>query len=404
MLLLVIFMGLVWCLTLWESETREPKWGQMGMALLSIAAGLLVGVGGLTRYSFLCLIIPVALFLAIFGGPRRFLYCIAAVVAFALVVSPWIARNYAVSGTSFGTSGYNVVEWFFPGFRLQRSLQPDLLQLPFILYLRKLMANVLPVLQNDFLGMAGWITAFFLVGLLVGFRNLALRRMRYFGMGCIVTFVIAQALARTKLSEETPEINSENLLVLLAPLVVVYGVAMFYTLLENMSFPFRQMRYVAITAFAILITLPLWFALVLPGKGAIAYPPYWPDKIRSSAHVLNENELMMTDIPWAVAWYGDREAVWLTLNATASADNSSDWQESFFAINDALKPIHALYLTPRSLDARFQTDWIRARQVSWGKFIMGTLGGGQVPGSFPLTKIPPGYLPEQLLLCDYARW
>jgi hypothetical protein len=35
---------------------------------------------------------------------------------------------------------------------------------------------------------------------------------------------------------------------------------------------------------------------------------------------------------------------------------------------------------------------------------MGTLGGGQVPGSFPLTKIPPGYLPEQLLLVDLARW
>jgi len=27
MLLLVIFMGLIWCLTLWESELSEPKWG-----------------------------------------------------------------------------------------------------------------------------------------------------------------------------------------------------------------------------------------------------------------------------------------------------------------------------------------------------------------------------------------
>jgi len=156
--------------------------------------------------------------------------------------------------------------------------------------------------------------------------------------------------------------------------------------------------------FAALVMLPMWFALLLPGKGAITYPPYWPDKIRTSAHVLNQNELMMTDIPWAVAWYGDREAVWLTLNATADPTNPTEWQESFFAINDVLKPIHALYLTPRSLDARFQTDWVRGGQVSWGRFIMGTLGGGQVPGSFPLTKIPPGYLPEQLLLCDLARW
>ena len=32
MLLLVIFMGAIWCLTLWESEIREPKWGEIGRA------------------------------------------------------------------------------------------------------------------------------------------------------------------------------------------------------------------------------------------------------------------------------------------------------------------------------------------------------------------------------------
>jgi hypothetical protein len=405
MLMLLIFMGVVWTLTFWESEMREPKRGPKGLAILSVIAGVLVGVGGLTRYSFMCLIVPVLFFFAIFGGPRRFIYCIMAFVAFTVVVAPWIARNYAVSGTTFGTTGYSVIEWFFPGFRLQRSLQPDLPQFPALLYLRKLMVNLLPVLQDDFFSNAGgWITGFFLVGLLVGFRNPALRRLRYFAVGCVVMLAVAQALARTKLTDEAPDINSENLLVLVSPLVVVYGVALFYTLMENMNFPFYQMRYVTTTVFAAFVMLPMWFALLLPGKGAIVYPPYWPDKIRTSAHVLHENELMMTDIPWAVAWYGDRDAVWLTLNCTASPDNPTDWQESFFAINDALKPIHALYLTPRSLDARFQTDWVRGGQVSWGRFIMGTLGGGQVPGSFPLTKIPPGYLPEQLLLCDLARW
>jgi len=405
MLLLLIFMGLIWCLTLWEAEMREPKWGPKGALLLSLAAGLLIGIGGLTRYSFLSLLIPVAAFLIIFGGPRRWVYCICAIVIAVAVVSPWIARNYAVSGKAFGTASYNVVEWFFPGFRLQRSLQPELPPFAVTSYFRKLIANLLPALQSDlFDNTGGWITGFFMAGLLVGFRNQALRRIRYFTFAGILVLAIAQSLARTKLSEESADVNSENLLVLLTPLIVVYGVAFFYTLLENMQLPFRQMRYVAITVFVILVTLPMWLTLTLPGKGPIAYPPYWPDKIQESAQVLGKDELMMTDIPWAVAWYGDREAVWLTLNATASPDDPTNWQESFFAINDQLKPIHALYLTPRSLDARFQTDWIRGGQLSWGRFIMGTLGGGQVPGSFPLTKIPPGYLPEQLLLTDVARW
>ena len=79
-----------------------------------------------------------------------------------------------------------------------------------------------------------WITAFFLVGLLVGFRNPAVTRLRYFLLGCVVVLVLAQALGRTQLSEESPEINSENLLVLLAPLVLVYGVSLFYLLLDQM--------------------------------------------------------------------------------------------------------------------------------------------------------------------------
>ena len=229
--------------------------GAKGAALLSVVAGVLVGIGGLTRYSFFCMIIPVALFLAIFGGPRRFLYCIAAVVAFALVISPWIARNYAVSGHALGTSTYNVLEdvkignaQLNPGFKLQRSLQPDLRQFPMSVYMWKLATNLLPVLQNDLFDLAGgWVAAFFLVSLLVGLRSPALRRFRYFVVGCVVVLAMTQALARTKLSEETPEINAENMLVLMAPLIVVYGVGMFYTLLENMNLPFHQMRYVVIT-------------------------------------------------------------------------------------------------------------------------------------------------------------
>jgi hypothetical protein len=408
MLLLLIFMGLIWCLTLWESEMREPKWGQKGLVLLSLAAGVLAGVGGLTRYAFMAMIIPVALFLVIFGGPRRVLYCIVALVAFGVVVSPWIARNYAVSGTPLGTAGYGMIEWFYPGFKLQRSLQPDLPHFPLFLYMRKLGVNLMPVLQEDLFKMAGgWISAFFLVGLMVGFRNSGLRRMRYFVVGCLVTLAITEALARTQLSEETPDINSENLLVLLAPVTVVYGVGLFYVLLDGMKFPFYQLRYLAIGVFVAVLLLPMSFDLVANSKGPLAYPPYRPDIIANSAHYLKDDELMMSDIPWAVAWYGNHQCVWMTLNATADPQNPVEWQESFFAINDLLKPIHALYLTPRSLDARFQSQWIHGGQLSWGRFIAGTLINNSIPSSFPLKKTPPGnlgYLPEQLLLCDWARW
>lgn len=405
MLLLVIFMALIWCLTLWEGETREPKWGMKGLVVLSFVAGAIAGIGGLTQYAFMAMIVPVVLFLGVFGGPRRLLYCIAALVAFGIVVAPWIARNYAVSGTAFGTASYNVIEWFYPGFHLQRSLQPDLPHFTLVAYLNKLMTNLMPVFQDDLFKMSGgWVCAFFVVGLLVGFRNPALRRMRYFVVGCVVTLAIAEALARTQLASETPEVNSENMLVLLGPIIAVFGVGLFYVLLDGIKFPFPEMRYVTIAVFALILLVPMLFTLVARGKGPVVYPPYRPDLIQVSSGYMKEDELIMSDIPWAVAWYGDRQSIWLTLNANADPKNPVEWQESFFAINDALKPIHALYLTPRFLDARFQSDWL-GREPSWGRFILGVLNNGQVPTGFPLAKTPPArYFSGQLLLCDWARW
>jgi hypothetical protein len=109
---------------------------------------------------------------------------------------------------------------------------------------------------------------------------------------------------------------------------------------------------------------------------------------------MKDNELMMSDIPWAVAWYGNRQCVWTTLNA----------QQDFFAINDYLKPIRALYLTPETMDSRFLSEWVRAGEHSWGTFVFGIMATQTTPPSFPLRKMPTGFLPEQLFLTDWDRW
>ena len=139
MLLLVIFLGLVWCLVLLEQETRAPKWGPFGILILAGLTGAMVGLGGLTRYSFGWLIIPVLVFLILFGGQRRIVLALIALAAFAAVMAPWIARNYSVSGRPFGTATYAVVEttMLYPENRLQRSLEPDFSRL----YLTRLLAQ-----------------------------------------------------------------------------------------------------------------------------------------------------------------------------------------------------------------------------------------------------------------------
>jgi 4-amino-4-deoxy-L-arabinose transferase-like glycosyltransferase len=398
MLLLAVFMGLVWCLVFFESEAREPKAGPKRLLLFAGAAGLMVGIGVLTRYAFGWLIIPVVAFLVVFGGQQRVKLGGLAFGVFLVMLSPWVVRNVSVSGTPFGTAGFSVMEnSIFNGNRLERSLNPQF-DVNFVKPITsKLIINSRSIVQNDLPRLAGsWVTPLFLVGLMLPFNNLAIRRLRYLILACLAMLVIVQALGYTHLSDDSPEINSENLLVLLAPLVLVFGVSLFFVLLGQLSFALPVLRYAVVGLFAVLACLPMVSSFLPPRTIAPAYPPYFPPRIQLLSGWMKENELMMSDIPWAVAWYGNRQCILMTRDA----------QDDFFAVNDYLKPVRALYLTQLTMDSRFLSGWVQAGERSWGSFVVQSALLSQIPPNFPLriAPPPPGFLPEQLFLTDWERW
>jgi 4-amino-4-deoxy-L-arabinose transferase-like glycosyltransferase len=406
MLLLLIFMGVVWCLTIFSSELIDPKRGPMTPLVMTVATGLLLGLGFLTRYGFGWLIIPTVLFYVLsLKGPSRVLLTLFLVLTFAAVTIPWMIRNYGVCGAPFGTAGYSLIQGagLFPENRLDRSLHPEIQYSIRAVWL-KLLINSRLILQNEFFTFAGgWTVALFLVGLLVGFRNLILRRIRYFSVGSLALLFLVQVLGRTQLSEDSPGINTENYLVLLLPIVIVYGVGMFFMLMDQIALPARQLRYAVLAVLVALSCSPFAFALLPPKGGPLAYPPYYPPTIIETAEAFRQSDLLMSDIPWAVAWYGNRQCVWLTLNATHNPKDPTE-NENFFAINDMLKPINGVYLTPKTMDMHYQSDLIRAGAYSWGNLLLNTMLRGEVPTPFPLREIAPGYLPEQMFLTDWKRW
>jgi len=396
-LLLIIFLGLVWCLMKIEELGRAEQPQVQKLFILAVTAGLLVGAGMLTRYAFGWVIVPVAIFLTLFGGVRRPGLAVAAFLAFGLVVTPWIIRNLEVSGTFFGTAGYAVVEgtFAFPGSRLMQSVNPDLTSAYWMRpYLRKFLENSRYILQGDLLRIGGsWVAVLFFAGLLLGLRSVAARRMRYFTMMCLGVFVLVQALGKTQLSVTEPEINSENLLVLLTPLVVIFGVAFFLTLLNQMKTPSPQIR-LAVIALMVLISCQSLIANLLPPKSSpVAYPPYYPPDIQKISGWMRPDEIMMSDIPWAVAWYGDHQCTWTTINS----------QYEFFQFNDYVKPVRALYLTLNTMDGRLFTECLQGGVDSWGNFVLKTVAANQIPQQFPL-RIAPYGLASGLFLTDRQRW
>ena len=92
---------------------------------------------------------------------------------------------------------------------------------------------------------------------------------------------------------------------------------------------------------------------------------------------MHKDELMMSDIPWAVAWYGQRQCTWTTLNA----------KYEFFALNDSLaKPVRALYLTLVTLDGKLFSECLQGGVESWGNFVLKSVAAREIPSGFQIGR------------------
>jgi hypothetical protein len=396
MLLVVLLLAAVWCLVLLEQWARFGRHNVLLVAMAALA-GVVIGVGGLTRYAFGWLMVPTLVFFLAFFQEKRALFCLASLVGFLAVLSPWLVRNYHQCGLPFGTATFALCEetGAFPEDRLVRSLHPNLQSVSLGDFAKKFLKNGRDLVQNDLPKLGGnWINAFFLVGLLVPFRRPALSRLRWLLLLSLVVLGCVQLLGRTCVWSESPEVNSENLLVVLSPLVVMYGVALFFTLLDALALPLPALRVMILALFCLVTSLPLIQAFLPPHSRPMAYPPYYPPLVQRIGGWFRQDEMLMSDMPWAVAWYGRRQCVLLTLN----------WQKDFLEITDYHKGIRGLYLTQLTTDAPFLSNWVKGENRSWASFLLEGIVRREVPTGFPLRRAPDILWPEQFVLTDYDRW
>jgi len=227
------------------------------------------------------------------------------------------------------------------------------------------------------------------------------------------------------------------------------GVGLLFTLLDQ--FAGLAIRYTVSATFVALACAPFALSFAAPAASPMAFPPYYPPWIESKARYLAPEDWMMTDVPWAVAWYGDRKAVWLSLKHGGGSAGSGN---SFYSIHD-LKALHGLHLTVETLKRlraeaivqwrqaevpdkdweRFRTEikgiasglprsnqseneaaldrlmeayslaekhWVRGGGQDWESFVLGILVTQEVPTGFPLRLAPEGVAPE-IFLTDSER-
>ena len=436
MLLLVLFLALARTLVRLEEQGNDgvPRGGGWfaGMALW---AGALAGLGGLTRYGFAWVILPVLVYLGWFMGRHRGRTVAMALLGFLLVMSPWLVRNAQLSGNLFGTAGlalYSQTDTF-PEDTLERTLfyKPsdapvngqDEIKVKVADHVglweieHKLKRNLRHLLVHELPQFSGsWFAVVCLVGLVVPFRNRSLRRLRFFLLMTFAVFALGQALGRTHLSAANGTlvellarslgqgapvtaasgVNGENLLAILGPVSFLFGAGLFFSLLDRWKVDLPEMRLAASTGLIVAASLPMALSFLLPHPYPIANPPYHPPRVQyvssipreSGEDLIGAGDLLMSDIPWAVAWYGNQDCVWLTRNV----------EPDFYNLNDQFRPVSALYFTEATTDQRYLSRVFSRIESNWERFVLFMQLKEHLPDDFPLQGVLNDFSPGQWLL------
>ncbi len=353
-----------------RSATVEQVWGVAGLTVL---AGVCSTVAVLSDYAMLVAALAVAGLLGMELQRRRWLLLPLFVLVVLLALAPWLMRNLATGTGLLGAWPYAALREtaLFPGDALERSADPLFNAYRSSAAVRQGLATRLIALFSG--------TGFVRGGVMFCFFLLALFQRSEQSFVRILKGLAVAALVLLALLPPLPGTVAGSGWVALYPLMVVFGMGAFVQALDHEEFFDAAVRPLLLGLLLALCLLPAGLRMV---RGvASAYPPYHAPIQHFVGGVPGDGELLVTDIPWATAWYGGCKSVLLPNQ-------------------------------PEDIAGLAGTGWA---QVG-GLYLTGTAGGDplwtlmrlgrQVPEVVPLrsgVSLPVGRI-DQLLLTREERW
>jgi len=327
------------------------------------AAGLGFGLLALSHALTIWIFLAALIFSVFYFRPRG----IAAGVllgAFAIVYVPWMIRTIVVSGSPAGMAWYALFDnvnkseaaWM-------RYLSFDPESIGWGAFRAKFTGNVISQFNRIF-EYLGWnvVAMSFFVALLHPFKRLETSGIRWLVLsmwgGAVVGMIVYG------LSEEQGY-AANQLHLLFIPIMICYGFAFLMVQWSRLELTFPFARAAFITGLFLLCSFPMLNTMVLSGrKPLIMWPPYVPPYIAVMRSWMQPNEIITSDMPWAIAWYADRRSVWLP-----------DTVQNFTELSDYKtlgNSISALYLTPISGSNNKYGDIVKGEYKDWGGIIQHT--------------------------------
>jgi len=352
------------------AEEGDKKW--MTVVWLGIA-GVFTSLLILTRYSYLWTLIPFSVFI-FFCFSKRWIILPVFFGVVLLLTGWWWLRNITVSGNPLGLTWISVYlnSGRFPGGTLWRTLGIE----PGILGLRPFMRSLIYGVTTQMTTLSNLAGGFLIVTLGVGsvlhsFRSFAASRGRWFWLG--MTVVIFLASGPSFVGEDPDKWNETNQIAPLIPVFLCFGSAFLLVLLDRIYFPVRLLKYLLLAGICLIQGIPI--GLRMAGTTPkFPYPPYFPPVLIVTANYVKEDEVQMSDIPWASAWYQGRNTLWLPMK-----------RDEFYSIHDMIHPISLLLLTPYSYNARLYSDIRSGEYEDWAGLVSRTdLSKSPFPAPMPL--------------------
>lgn len=320
MLMLMLFscaMFFVWRAV----ENREANKAILTPILIS---GVFMCLLVLTHWITLWIYIGYVIFAAVYFKPRG---VIAATLIgmLALFVIPVVYFLYITpTGSPFGTAYYAIHNGLgLSEDSIMRNLSPagEALGLEGLLMniMRSSLLQITDLHQN--FG-AILVAPIFFLALLHPFKRPSLASFRWL----ILLMWVFASIGMSIYGIRRGAMDPNQIHILFAPLMTAYGLAMVSILWGRLNIPpsLHMLRYshliliVAISAGPMLLSLPkdLKKGLRAEGYGGFPhYPPYFPKAFnRTLADNTTPQDIIISDTPWAVAWYADRISVWLPKN------------------------------------------------------------------------------------------
>lgn len=382
--LLLLFLmltswGIVTALARQESEeTSSP----LGTWLLQLGIGVGFGLMTLTNYVACWFFFGYIFFAFFYYRPR--VLPLAAIIAFALTLTPWVIRNYAVSGSPFGLAIYPISEQSF-----LRTLQPDFDDL-FFGFKQKFRLGVVAQIGAlfSYLGLS-LAAGMFFPSLFHRFKRPDAGAFRW----CILAMWVAAVCGMAAYGPVGQTIGSIQLHSVFIPLMVAFGLAFLLVLWNRLHYELSILRTIFIAVVIIVCAIPMLLTLFAGKTRSINWPPYVPPYIAILGQWYAPDEALCSDMPWAVAWYANRKTLLLP-DTPKTMVELSDYE----VIG---QPISGLYLTPITGNAPFLGSIAAGTYRAWAPFIM---RNPNLEG-FPLkTAVPLPIENQTILFADYDRW